>query len=79
MIYGLGFANAMLDMGLTIQSDWLELVAYNAGLESAQILVVLLLILGLASNKESIKYEMIEVKGSIAVVIFGFILFLMRL
>jgi hypothetical protein len=79
MIHGLGFSNSMLEMGLTLKSDWLELVGFNIGLESAQILVIVLSLLILASNKVNLKYEMIEAKGSIVVVLFGIALLLSRI
>lgn len=79
LIHGMGFASTLLDLGLTKDSLWLALVAFNVGVETGQIAIVIVFIPLAYGLCRSILYRRLVLgTGSLLIAALGFAWFVER-
>jgi hypothetical protein len=71
-IHGLSFAYALTDMGLKLDSAWVELISFSLGLELCQILIFVGGLLFLLSRSAKVKEGFSENRLSLAFSLAGF-------
>ena len=74
LIHGMGFAGALLDLGLTENSLWLALVAFNVGVEAGQMAIVIVFVPLAYWLRHSVFYHrgMLGI-GSLLIAVLGFV------
>lgn len=79
LIHGMGFASALLDLGLTENSLWLALVAFNVGVETGQLAIVAVFVPLAYGLCRSVFYRrLVLAMGSLLIAAMGFAWFLER-
>lgn len=79
LIHGMGFANALLDLGLAGNSLWLALVAFNIGVEAGQLTIVAVFVPLAYALCHSVFYRrLVLAMGSLLIAAMGFVWFLER-
>lgn len=79
LIHGMGFASALLDLGLAESSLWLALVAFNVGVETGQMAIVIVFVPLAYWLCRSIFYQRLVLGlGSLLIAAMGFMWFLER-
>lgn len=79
LIHGMGFANALLDLGLAGNSLWLALVAFNVGVEAGQLAIVAVFVPLAYALCHSVFYRrLVLAMGSLLIAAMGFVWFLER-
>ena len=79
LIHGMGFASALLDLGLTENSLWLALIAFNVGVEAGQMAIVIVFVPFAYWICRSFFYRRLMLSmGSLLIAALGFFWFLER-
>jgi hypothetical protein len=79
LIHGMGFASALLDLGLAGNSLWLALVAFNVGVETGQLAIVAVFVPLAYGLCRSVFYRrLVLAMGSLLIAAMGFVWFLER-
>lgn len=79
LIHGMGFASALLDLGLAGNSLWLALLAFNVGVETGQLAIVAVFVpLAYALCRSFFYRRLVLATGSLLIAAMGFAWFLER-